>query len=243
VEREGGLRIGSFAGAAIIIEPAFLLLAAYVVGSAFLRGGAETLPTALIYVGVLFAAVLIHELGHAGMAAVLQIPSKRIVLTFFGGYVQFAEQPKKRWHEIAVSAAGPGANLATWALILSLQPLLANTFSQTSESIAVLNTLAMFGFVSLILGAFNLLPGFPLDGGHILRSALTYVFPRPTARTIAAVCGLAVAAAIGLWALSGGLLWTGFIAILLALAAWAELRGARYDADQGGDSSGTTSNA
>jgi Zn-dependent protease len=209
VERESGLRIGSFAGAAIIIEPALLLLAAYVVGSAFLRGGAEALPTALIYVGVLFAAVLIHELGHAGMAAALQIPSKRIVLTFFGGYVQFAEQPKKLWHEIAVSAAGPGSNLATWALILALQPLLANTFSQTPESIAILNTLAMLGFVSLILGAFNLLPGFPLDGGHILRSALTYVFPRPTARTIAAVCGLAVAAAIGLWALSSGLLWTG----------------------------------
>jgi Zn-dependent protease len=243
VERESGLRIGSFAGAAIIIEPALLLLAAYVVGSAFLRGGAEALPTALIYVGVLFAAVLIHELGHAGMAAALQIPSKRIVLTFFGGYVQFAEQPKKLWHEIAVSAAGPGSNLATWALILALQPLLANTFSQTPESIAILNTLAMLGFVSLILGAFNLLPGFPLDGGHILRSALTYVFPRPTARTIAAVCGLAVAAAIGLWALSGGLLWTGFIAILLALAAWAELRSARYDAGQGGGSSGTMSNA
>jgi Zn-dependent protease len=232
VAQENGLRIGSFAGAAIVIEPAFLLLAAYVVGSAFLRGGAEALPTALIYVGVLFAAILIHELGHASVAAALNIPSKRIVLTFFGGYVQFARQPNKLWHEIAVSAAGPAANLLTWLLIISALPLLANALSPTPGAFSVLNALSMLGFVSLILGVFNLLPGFPLDGGHILRAALTYVFPRPTARMIAAVCGLAVAAAIVLFAIAGSMLWTGFVALLLGLAAWAELRAARYERDR-----------
>lgn len=228
--QESGLRIGSFAGAAIIIEPAFLLLAAYVVGSALLRDGVAALPQAIVYVGLLFAAVLIHELGHAGMAAALKIPSKRIVLTFFGGYVQFVRPPEKLWHEIAVSAAGPGANLATYGLVLSLQPFLASSLAQSPQTFELLNTLALFGFVSLILGVFNLLPGFPLDGGHILRSALSYVFPRPTARTIAAVCGLIVAALVGLWALSSGFVWTALIAVLLALAAWAELRAARYDA-------------
>lgn len=228
--QETGLRIGSFAGAAIIVEPAFLLLAAYVVGSAVLSGGAEALPNALLYVGVLFAAVLIHELGHASVAAALNIPSKRIVLTFFGGYVQFARQPNKLWHEIAVSAAGPGANLATWALVASAWPLLVPAIGDGAANDGVLTAINLFGFVSLILGAFNLLPGFPLDGGHILRAALTYVFPRPTARTIAAVCGLAVAAAIAVYAIAGGLLWTGFIALLLGLAAWAELSAARRSA-------------
>ncbi|MGD9979749.1 MAG: site-2 protease family protein [Hyphomonadaceae bacterium] len=239
--RESGLRIGSFAGAAIVIEPAFLLLAAYIVGSAMLRGGADALPTALIFVGVIFAAILIHEIGHAAAAAALNIPSKRIVLTFFGGYVQFARQPRKLWQEIAVSAAGPGANLATWALAASLLPLLASAVP--TDASGVISALQMLAFVSLILGAFNLLPGFPLDGGHILRSALTYVFPRPTARAIAAVCGLIVAALIGLWALNGGMVWTGFIAILLVLAAWAELQSARYDAAHRSDSSDTISNA
>lgn len=238
--RENGLRIGSFAGAAIVIEPAFLLLAAYVVGSAFLRDGAEALPSALIYVGALFVAVLIHEIGHAGVAAALNIPSKRIVLTFFGGYVQFARQPQKLWHEIAVSAAGPGANLVTYLILPSLQPILANTPLQTSETLALLNALAM---LSLILGVFNLLPGFPLDGGHILRAALSYVFPRPTARMIAAICGLLVAAAILVFALTGAMIWTSFIALLLGLAAWAELRAVRYDAaHQRPDASDTTPN-
>jgi Zn-dependent protease len=243
VAQESGLRIGSFAGAAIVIEPAFLLLAAYVVGSAFLRGGAEAMPTALIFVGVIFAAILIHEIGHAAAAAALNIPSKRIVLTFFGGYVQFARQPKKPWHEIVVSAAGPAANLATWALAVSLLPLLNSALPSTPDAFTALNALQMLAFVSLLLGVFNLLPGFPLDGGHILRSALAYVFPRSTARTIAAVCGMIVAALIGLWALRGGMLWTGFIAVLLALAAWAELRAARYDAAQRSDSSDPRSNA
>jgi stage IV sporulation protein FB len=242
VARETGVRIGSFAGAAIVIEPAFLLLAAYVVGMGLLREGVGALPALLIYVGVLFAAILIHELGHAAAAAALQIPSKRIVLTFFGGYVQFARPPKKLWHDIAVSAAGPGANLATWLLVTSLMPLFASSLPSTNEAFSLLNALSLLGWVSLILGVFNLIPGFPLDGGHILRAALSYFMARPRARMVAAVVGLLVAGAIGLYALSSGLMWSGFIAVLLGLAAWAELAGARDELahQRSGD---TTSNA
>jgi stage IV sporulation protein FB len=231
VARETGLRIGSFAGAAIIIEPAFLLLAAYVVGSSILRDGMAAAPQALIFVAVIFAAVLIHEFGHAGMAAALKIPSKRIVLTFFGGYVQFARQPKEGWHEIAVSAAGPGANLASYALVASLLPLLAPALSPTSDSYQLLNALHLFGVMSLLLGLFNLLPGFPLDGGHILRAALTYFMPRKNARIAAASVGLLLAVAIFAFALWLQMLWTLFIAGLLGLAAWAELRAARAQSD------------
>ena len=130
---------------------------------------------------------------------------------------------------------------SSFSIILpSLQPILANTPLQTSETLALLNALAM---LSLILGVFNLLPGFPLDGGHILRAALSYVFPRPTARMIAAICGLLVAAAILVFALTGAMIWTSFIALLLGLAAWAELRAVRYDAaHQRPDASDTTPN-
>jgi Zn-dependent protease len=240
VARENGFRIGSFAGAAVVIEPAFLLLAAYIVGSAVLRGGAEAIPSALIFVAVIFAAILIHELGHAAMAAALNIPSKRIVLTFFGGYVQFARQPKEGWHEIAVSAAGPGANLASYALVASLLPVLAPTLSPTPESAALLGALNTFAFASLLLGLFNLLPGFPLDGGHILRAALTYIMRRNTARMVTAYVGLLVAGALLIYALSQGMIWSIFIAGLLGLAAWAELRAAQLERHRGSD---TISNA
>lgn len=238
---QNGLRIGTFAGAPILVEPAFLLLAAYLVGSALLRGGVAALPDALLFVGVIFAAVLIHEFGHAGMAAALKAPSKRIVLTFFGGYVEFARQPQQGWQEIAVSAAGPGANLASWALVASLTPLLANALAPDGISIALLNALGMFGFISLLLGLFNLLPGFPLDGGHILRAALTYVMSRRSARIVTAAVGLAIAAGLVLFALAAGLWWTLFIAGLLGLAVWAELQAARQRGGDDGDE--TTSNA
>lgn len=241
---QNGLRIGAFAGAPVLVEPTFLLLAVYVVGSALLRGGVAALPDALIFVGVIFAAVLIHEFGHAGMAAALKVPSKRIVLTFFGGYVEFARPPQQGWHEMAVSAAGPSANLASWALAASLTPLLANASAPTPEAFSFLNALSTFGFISLLLGLFNLLPGFPLDGGHILRAALTYIMSRHSARIVTAATGLVIAAGLVLFALSAGLWWTLFIAGLLGLSAWAELQAARYARQLGGDDSdGTISNA
>jgi Zn-dependent protease len=239
VARETGIRIGSFAGAPVLIEPTFLLLALYVVGSAVLRGGMSEIGGALVFVGVIFAAIIIHEFGHAAMAAALKIPSRRIVLTFFGGYVQFARQPKHGWQEIAVSAAGPGANLASYALVASLLPLLAPTMAP--DGIDFLNALNTFGVISLLLGLFNLLPGFPLDGGHILRAALGYVMNRNTARIVTAVTGLLLAAGLIAYAVSQGMLWTIFIAGLLGLAAWTELRAAQYDRQRG--ASDTTSNA
>lgn len=237
--RDNGLRIGTFAGAPVIIESTFLLLAAYVVGSAILRGGMNAAPDALILVGVVFAAIVIHEFGHAGMAAALNIPSRRIVLTFFGGYVQFARQPKHGWQEIAVSAAGPGANLASYALVASVLPLLAATMSPSDAGF--LDALNTFGFMSLLLGLFNLLPGHPLDGGSILRAALTYIMPRNTARVVTAVTGLVIAAGLIAYAISQQLLWTGFIAGMLGLAAWAELRAAQIERQR--SASDTTSNA
>jgi Zn-dependent protease len=237
-----GLRIGSFAGAAIIIQPAFLLLAAYVVGSELLRGGPAALAGALIFVAAIFAAVLIHEIGHAAMALALRIPSKRIVLTFFGGYVQFARQPQRRWHEIAVSAAGPGANLVSYLLIAGILPASTAAFTPGDAASEVLNALQMFAYLSLLLGAFNLLPGFPLDGGHILRAALSYVMPAYRARMGAAIAGLLLAAGLVAFAVWQELLWTVFIAALLGLAAWAEFKAARA-ASAAQRSSDETSNA
>lgn len=227
MQEPGGLRIGTFAGAPVIIETSFLLLGAYVLGSAILREGAGALPEALVFVGVIFAAVIIHEFGHAAMAAALRIPSRRIVLTFFGGYVEFVRPPERGWHEIAVSAAGPLANLASYVFVASLLPLLAPALAPDQTNLQVLNALNTFGFVSLLLGLFNLLPGFPLDGGHILRAALGYFMSLRNARITTAISGLLVAAGLAVFAATQGFIWSLFMAALLGLAAWAELTRAR----------------
>ncbi len=238
--RQTGLRLGTFAGAPVYIEPTFLLLAAYIVGSSLLSNGTAALGSALIFVAAIFVAIIIHEFGHAAMAAALKIPSRRIVLTFFGGYVEFVRPPQKPWHEIAVSAAGPGANLASWIFMLSLLPLLEPAMASDPVNDMVLNGLSTFAWLSLILGVFNLLPGFPLDGGHILRATLTYVVPRTSARIFTAYVGLLLAGGLLIYALSQGMIWTLVIAGLLGLTAWTELRSAQYDRQRGVDS---TSNA
>lgn len=217
---EGGLRIGSFVGAAIVIDSSLLLLAAYVLGTALLDAGFAGLPGAGVFLLVLLGAVVAHEFAHAGVAAALKIPSKRIVLTFFGGYVQFAWTPKARWHEIAVSAAGPVANLICWQLALLAAPHVAPS---TPASWII----AQFANVSFLLGAFNLLPGLPLDGGHILRAALNYFMPRARASFGAALVGLLVAAGIGAYAFTRGAWWSLMVALLLGLAAWAEAQRSR----------------
>ena len=237
-----GLRIGSFAGAGVIIEPAFLLLAAYAVGSAIISGGFEAAPDAFVFVGTIFAAVLMHELGHAGVASLLSIPSKRIVVTFFGGYVQFALQPKQRWREILVSAAGPVANLLCCGTVLALAPIIAQ-LAPNPIALGVVGILQKFGQVSALLGAFNLLPGSPLDGGHILRSTLNYLMSRARAAIIAGAAGVAIGLGLVWFGISSQLPWTAFMGGFLALSAWSEITRNQRELSGAAQGASTISNA
>ncbi|HVZ99709.1 MAG TPA: site-2 protease family protein [Caulobacterales bacterium] len=216
---ETGLRIGSFAGAPIIVDPTVLLLALYVLVTGALAGGG--LITAVIFLAALLLAVLLHEFGHAGVAALLRLPSKRIVLTFFGGHVEFDGSLKARWQEIAVSFAGPATNLLTFAICI---PILGGAVGWSNNALFFVFQLER---ISLILGLFNLLPGFPLDGGRILRAALHYFMPLGRARLVAGCCGVLVAIGLASWAYGRQLWWTIIVAVVLALAAWAEIQSAR----------------
>ncbi|MES1158447.1 MAG: site-2 protease family protein [Terricaulis silvestris] len=211
---EGGLRIGSFAGAAIVVDPTVLILALYVLATPG-EGGFEG---ALIFLAALLLAVLLHEFGHAGVAALLKLPSKRIVLTFFGGHVEFAWPPKSRWQEIAVSAAGPGVNLLTALIILAAGSALGDL------PLPLIQFLAQLAYVSVLLGMFNLLPGFPLDGGRILRALLNYFMSLDRARQISGLAGLVIAVGLMGWAAANGLWWSVMIGLFLALGAWSEIR-------------------
>lgn len=218
----GGLRIGSFAGAAIIVDWSVALLAGFILLSAMDEGGAGALPSALIFLAAILIAILLHEFGHAGVAAALKLPSTRIVLSFMGGHVEFAHPPRTRWHDIAVSAAGPLANLLTAGALIALVQVLPASAQAGGDYFGPFITNLFY--VSLFLGAFNLLPGFPLDGGRILRSVLSYWMSVPRARMIAGITGLLIAAAAAYWGYINNYWWTLGISILLVLAAIAEIR-------------------
>lgn len=244
----GGWRIGQFAGAPVIVDWSVAILAGYVIFSALDAGGGAALPGAFILLAAIFASILLHEFAHAWTAGLFKLPSKRIVLTFFGGHVEFARPPEKRWHDIAVSAAGPLSNLAAFAItylgmawlaslappyaergILDVAPFLPPIYApvEWGEARILLSFFTTFAFLNLLLGALNLLPGFPLDGGRILSSSLAYVMHPARARITAGVSGALIAAGAGYYGITTGAWWTLMIAVLLLLAALAEISFAR----------------
>ena len=131
-----------------------------------------------------FASVLGHELAHALMARRYGIAVPRITLFLFGGVAELAEEPRTPVSELLIALVGPLASFAIGGAALFSAGLLATsqlpgasltTLDSTSvlEQLGPLTTLLFWlGPVNLTLGLFNLIPGFPLDGGRALRAML-----------------------------------------------------------------------
>ncbi len=113
-----------------------------------------------------FASVLAHELAHSLVARVNGIPVKSITLFIFGGVAQITREAKKASAELIMAAAGPACSLAIGGLFA----LLWLVTRGTAEPIAAM-AIWLAG-VNGLLAAFNLIPGFPLDGGRVFRSVL-----------------------------------------------------------------------
>ncbi len=109
----------------------------------------------------LFVSVLLHELGHSAAAKFFKIPVTKITLMIFGGIAQIARNPKKAGQEFWIAISGPVVNLILWAVFHSL----ASLFSSVSGIYAFCTYLA---YINIVLAVFNLVPGFPLDGGKVL---------------------------------------------------------------------------
>jgi Zn-dependent protease len=113
---------------------------------------------------LLFASVLVHEFGHALTARRFGIRTRVIVLFLFGGVAQIVEEPATPRAEFLVALAGPATSLALAASLHLISP----AFGIRPLGIVV----QYLAYVNLMLAVFNLVPGFPLDGGRVLRAAL-----------------------------------------------------------------------
>lgn len=156
---------------------------------------------------LLFAFILIHELGHALAAKNRGVVAERIVLFPLGGGAYLPDQPKQLWAEVFVYAAGPLANLLLTAValpILLLQPdgtLLLKAYLNPSVNAVLSPTLwqqllAMTVVVNLLLALGNLLPAYPLDGGRILRALLRRPLGKRPATQVATVLGIIIGIAL-----------------------------------------------
>lgn len=173
---------------------------------------------------LLFVSVLIHELAHSLVATRFGIPVPRITLFLFGGVSQIASEPPSPATEFWIAIVGPLTSFAVAAFCWEIEPLVASSppFFAFAEYLALLN---------LILALFNLIPGFPLDGGRVFR-ALWWRFSSSyhRATVAAAISGRFFGFLLiffGLWHLltgdvAGGI-WIAFIGWFLESAAGTQL--------------------
>lgn len=118
-----------------------------------------------ITAALFFASVLIHELGHSVVALREGVPVRGITLFIFGGVAQIGSEPPTAGAEFRIAIAGPVTSFA----LAGLFGLLGLTATVNSAAAA---PAVYLGRINLLLAVFNLIPGFPLDGGRVLRAIL-----------------------------------------------------------------------
>lgn len=111
-----------------------------------------------------FASVLAHELSHALVARRFGLKVKEITLFIFGGAASLEGDAKRPRDEALIAAAGPLASLAIGSILWGIDVAVGQ-----QQAAAIIGWL---GFINITLGLFNLIPGFPMDGGRILRAIL-----------------------------------------------------------------------
>jgi Zn-dependent protease/CBS domain-containing protein len=145
-----------------------------------------------------FSSLLFHELSHSVVALHYKIPVASITLFIFGGVARITREPKTAGQEFQIAAAGPLSSylLAAGFFLVSLLTAPHSMLNMVTETLAAING---------ALATFNLLPGFPLDGGRIFRSIVWGISKNYERSTrIAARSGQVIAYAM----MGGGLLWT-----------------------------------
>ncbi|MFJ5779671.1 site-2 protease family protein [Streptomyces sp. NPDC093094] len=200
-EPGGGILMGRPFGVPVYVAPSWFLVAAlitWVFGGQLDRvlpelGGARYLVS-LFFAVAFYASVLVHELAHTVAALRFALPVRRIQLQFFGGVSEIEKEAETPGREFVLAFVGP---------LLSL--VLAGVFyaaMQTVDPDTVPGVLLAGLMISnVIVAAFNLLPGLPLDGGRMLRAVVWKITGRPMSGTVAAAWvgrALAVAVLIGL---------------------------------------------
>ena len=169
----GGIRIGRIFGIDIAIHASWFIILAFFAfslatsffPSVYVWSPATYWIVAVIAALLLFVSVLAHELGHALIALRQGIPVKSITLFLLGGVASIEKDPVSPGREAVLAGVGPLVSLAIGAATLAL----SQTLPGPEHVVAVLFYL---GVANISLAIFNMLPGFPMDGGRVLRALL-----------------------------------------------------------------------
>lgn len=210
-------------GIAVRVHVTFVLI---LIWGAYRWGAGQGLGGALFGVAaivLLFASVTLHELGHSFQALRYGVPVRAITLLPIGGMAQMEEIPEQPGQEFRIAIAGPLTSFAIAAVLAAVAAILGAraviSVDELLHSLGQPTWAGMLGYLTmanLLLGLFNLIPAFPMDGGRVLRALLASRMDYPRATTIAAAVGQGFALVLGVWGFTSG----SFSLVLIAIFVW-----------------------
>lgn len=208
-------RIGTLAGIPILINPSWFVLfglTTWLLATQFYPDALESAgrithyAMAIASVLLFFVSIILHELAHSLVAKAYRIPVRSITLFVLGGVAQITREAARPLHELLMAAAGPFASFALALVFAGIWFALG-----ASDTRPVDYVLVWLALMNIILGVFNLLPAFPMDGGRVFRSLVWMITgDHDLATGTAAWSGRAFAFAgigLGLAAIAGKDVW------------------------------------
>ena len=183
----------------------------------------------VVVILLLFVCVTLHELAHSLTAMHFGVKVRGITLLPIGGISQMEEMPKKPKEELLMSVAGPLTNFVIAAVLILVSVLFrweaglsAQHLNEVLGSVRWAALPSYLAIANIMLGVFNLLPAYPMDGGRVLRSILAMRLDYAKATAWAVNIGQGMAWLLGLWGVLAGAWTLVIIAIFIYLGASQE---------------------
>ena len=176
-------------GIQLAVHASFFLLLAYVGFEGWKEDGSAGLLLNVGLIVVFFACVVLHELGHSLTARRYGVRVPRILLMPIGGMAEFDHIPRQPAAELLITLAGPAVNFAIAAILWLVVGLPAGWPWHADYPDSLRGLAQILLNWNLVMGLFNLLPVFPMDGGRIFRALLARKMPYLLATYWAAMIG------------------------------------------------------
>jgi len=214
--------MGRIGGIPIYLDMFFVLILVLFSYPYFTAGSSQAISMGFVIVVGILVSILLHELGHAFAGRLFKANVSHIELTGLGGIAHFERSlPPSVLARTVIFLAGPAANLALyWGFDWLAQLAMGNGALMMARPFLVL------AGTNLFLMIFNLLPAYPLDGGHTLDAWLGAVLGPYWATRIVGGLGLVIAVLVGLWAFSGQMFFMLFVAFFIGQSSWEAFQSA-----------------
>jgi Zn-dependent protease len=215
-------RLATIAGIDLHVHGSFLLLMAFIALRDLVsgRGATAALRGSLLIIAI-FATIVLHELGHALTARRFGVRTRNILLLPIGGIARMESLPAKPSQQLVVALAGPAVSAYVALLLYGIARLFDWPVGLGAAESGTMPFITQLMWVNVSLAVFNVLPGYPLDGGRILRALLAMRLPPERATQIAARVGQGVAVLLAILGLYFNPLLV-VIAVFVWLGAQAE---------------------